>query len=194
MTDTVRIETDKTTHRCDAVLPGIKPWSAETPNLYTLLLTVEGGESIAQSIGFRTVEIVNGRFMINGRHVRLKGVNLHEHHEDTGHVVDDETMLTDIRLMQGANMNAVRNSHYPQPERWYELTSEHGLYVVDEANIESHGYGYDHDKTLGNKPHWMPHHLDRTERMLERAKNFPSVVIWSLFCSVRTIRSTTLSI
>jgi len=74
----------------------------------------------------------------------------------------------------------VRNSHYPQQERWYELTSEYGLYVVDEANIESHGYGYDHDKTLGNKPHWMPHHLDRTRRMLERTKNFPSVVIWSL--------------
>ncbi len=77
-------------------------------------------------------------------------------------------------------MNAVRNSHYPHQERWYELTSEHGLYVVDEANIESHGYGYDHDKTLGNKPHWKPHHLDRTQRMLERAKNFPAVVIWSL--------------
>jgi len=89
-------------------------------------------------------------------------------------------MLTDIRLMQGANLNAVRNSHYPQPERWYELTSEYGLYMVDEANIESHGYGYDHDKTLGNKPRWMPHHLDRTQRMLERSKNFPSVVIWSL--------------
>jgi beta-galactosidase len=105
---------------------------------------------------------------------------LHEHHDVTGHVVDEQTMLTDIRLMKGANMNAVRNSHYPQPERWYELTSQYGLYMVDEANIESHGYGYDHDKTLGNKPHWMEHHLDRTMRMLERSKNFPSVVIWSL--------------
>ena len=163
-----------------ADLEGIKPWSAERPHLYTLLISLSDGETIAQPIGFRAAEIVNGRFLINGRQVKLKGVNLHEHHHDRGHVVDEETMLTDIRLMQGANLNAVRNSHYPQPERWYELTSEHGLYVVDEANIESHGYGYDHDKTLGNKPHWMPHHLDRTRRMLERSKNFPSVVIWSL--------------
>jgi len=157
----------------------VRPWSAEKPNLYTLTITL-GDEVIQQSIGFRTAQIINGRFLINGRHVRLKGANLHEHHDVTGHVVDEETMLTDIRLMQGANLNAVRNSHYPQPERWYELTSEYGLYMVDEANIESHGYGYDHDKTLGNKPHWMEHHLDRTQRMLERSKNFPSVVIWSL--------------
>jgi len=160
-------------------LENVDSWSAETPNLYTLTVTL-GEEVIQQKIGFRTAEIINGRFLINGKHVRLKGANLHEHHDVTGHVVDEETMLTDIRLMQGANLNAVRNSHYPQPERWYELTSEHGLYMVDEANIESHGYGYDHDKTLGNKPHWMPHHLDRTQRMLERSKNFPSVVIWSL--------------
>ncbi len=180
MTDTLTVGPGRTTHECRTTIPGIKPWSAETPYLYTLLFTVQDGESIAQPIGFRTVEIENGRFLINGRHVRLKGVNLHEHHEVTGHVVDEATMLTDIRLMQAANMNAVRNSHYPQPERWYELTSKHGLYVVDEANIESHGFGYDHDKTLGNKPHWMQHHLDRTQRMLERSKNFPSVVIWSL--------------
>ncbi len=158
----------------------VKTWSAETPNLYTLLITVEGDESISQEIGFRSSEIINGRYLINGKLVKLKGVNLHEHHDDKGHVVDEETMLTDIRLMQGANLNAVRNSHYPQPELWYELTSEHGLYMIDEANIESHGYGYDHDKTLGNKPHWMAHHLDRTQRMLERSKNYPSVVIWSL--------------
>ena len=166
-------------HTFSATLEGVNTWSAETPYLYTLLIT-SGGETIAQKIGFRTVEILNGRFLINGRHVRLKGANLHEHHDQYGHVVDEETMLRDIQLMKAANLNAVRNSHYPQQERWYELTSEYGLYVVDEANIESHGYGYDHDKTLGNKPHWMAHHLDRTQRMLERTKNFPSVVIWSL--------------
>jgi beta-galactosidase len=82
--------------------------------------------------------------------------------------------------MKAANLNAVRTSHYPFPERFYELTDRHGLYVVDEANIESHGYGYDHDKTLGNKPHWKEHHLDRTRRVVERDKNSPSVVIWSL--------------
>ena len=168
-----------TSHTFSATLDDVNTWSAETPYLYTLLIS-NGGETIAQKIGFRTVEIINGRFLINGRHVRLKGANLHEHHDQNGHVVDETTMLRDIQLMKAANLNAVRNSHYPQQERWYELTSEYGLYVVDEANIESHGYGYDHDKTLGNKPHWMPHHLDRTQRMLERSKNFPSVVIWSL--------------
>jgi beta-galactosidase len=166
-------------------LPSVRAWSAEVPNLYTLLLELKDGsgevlEAVSQQIGFRSVEIINGRFMVNGRLVKLKGTNLHEHHHESGHVIDEETMLEDIRLMKAANLNAVRTSHYPFPERFYELTSEHGLYVVDEANIESHGYGYDHDKTLGNKPHWREHHLDRTRRVVERDKNFPSVVIWSL--------------
>ena len=167
------------THAFSARLADIDSWSAETPKLYTLLISL-GGEIIVQRIGFRSVEITNGRFLINGKHVRLKGTNLHEHHDRSGHVVDEATMLEDIRLMKAANLNAVRNSHYPHQERWYELTSEHGLYVVDEANVESHGYGYDHDKTLGNKPRWMAHHLDRTQRMVERSKNSPAVVIWSL--------------
>ena len=174
-----------TSHRFSATIAGVRQWSAESPYLYQLLVAIDGGgqkgeEAFTQRIGFRTVAIDNGRFLVNGRAVRLKGVNLHEHHHETGHVVDEATMLRDIHLMKAANINAVRNSHYPHQERWYELTDEHGLYVVDEANIESHGFGYDHDKTLGNKPRWMPHHLDRTRRMLERAKNFPSVVIWSL--------------
>lgn len=167
------------------VLPSVKPWSAEIPNLYTLVMKLKNGsgemlETISQEIGFRSVEISNGRFMVNGRLVKLKGTNLHEHHEQTGHVIDEATMLEDIRLMKAANLNAVRTSHYPFPERFYELTSKHGLYVVDEANIESHGYGYDQDKTLGNKPRWKEHHLDRTRRVVERDKNFPSVTIWSL--------------
>ena len=179
----LRLPPGDSEHRFSAELPAVRRWSAEYPNQYQLVLTTQaesGSEAIAQMIGFRTAEIVNGRFLINSRLVKLKGVNLHEHHEELGHVVDEETMLADIRLMKAANLNAVRNSHYPHQARWYELTSEHGLYVVDEANIESHGYGYDHDKTLGNKPRWMAHHLDRTQRMLERSKNFPSVVIWSL--------------
>lgn len=177
------VKPGESTHTVVGGIPEVRQWSAEIPNLYSLLIETEDGENrevITQKIGFRTSEIINGRYLVNGHLVKLKGVNLHEHHEVTGHVVDEETMLADIRLMKGANMNSVRNSHYPQPERWYELASEHGLYMVDEANIESHGYGYDHDKTLGNKPHWMDHHLDRTQRMLERSKNFPSVVIWSL--------------
>lgn len=175
----VELQPGNTDYSFATAVDNVRQWSAEYPNQYSLAIVV-GEEIIRQKIGFRSVEISSGRFMVNGKQVKLKGVNLHEHHEVTGHVVDEETMLKDIQLMKAANMNAVRNSHYPQQPRWYELTSEHGLYVVDEANIESHGYGYDHDKTLGNKPHWKQHHLDRTQRMLERSKNFPSVVIWSL--------------
>jgi beta-galactosidase len=182
---TLEIDGSAATHSFATTLPDVKAWSAEAPNLYTLVigLTDDSGsesEFISQQIGFRTSEIKNGRFLINGRLVHLKGTNLHEHHHDTGHVLDEATMLEDIRLMKAANLNAVRTSHYPFPERFYELTNEHGLYVVDEANIESHGYGYDHDKTLGNKAHWMSHHLDRTRRMVERDKNQASIVIWSL--------------
>lgn len=178
-TASLEIPAGESAQELSATIENVRQWSAENPNLYSMTIRL-GDEVISQKIGFRDVRIENGRFKVNGKLVKLKGVNLHEHHEVTGHVVDEATMIEDIRLMKAANMNAVRNSHYPHQERWYELTSEHGLYTVDEANIESHGYGYDHDKTLGNKPHWMPHHLDRTQRMLERSKNFPSVVIWSL--------------
>jgi len=181
----LQIDGPAATQSFSTTLPDVMAWSAEAPNLYTLVIALAddsgtANEFISQRIGFRTSEIINGRYRINGRLVHLKGTNLHEHHHDAGHVLDEATMLEDIQLMKAANLNAVRTSHYPFPERWYELTSEHGLYVVDEANIESHGYGYDHDKTLGNKAHWMPHHLDRTQRMLERDKNQPSIVIWSL--------------
>ena len=110
---TLAMATGSSSHTFSAALPGINTWLAETPYLYTLLIS-SGDETIAQRIGFRTVEIVNGRFLINGRHVRLKGANLHEHHDETGHVVDEETMLRDIELMKAANLNVVRNSHYPQ--------------------------------------------------------------------------------
>lgn len=167
------------------ILSNIDVWSAEKPNLYRLVITLRDDqnkvlESIARDVGFRSVKIKNGVFLVNGKKVKLKGVNIHEHHHQKGHVIDDETMLKDITLMKAANMNAVRTSHYPFPERFYELTDRYGLYVIDEANIESHGYGYDHDKTLGNKQHWMNHHLNRTQRMWHRDKNFPSIVIWSL--------------
>ena len=184
-TISVELSPGQTARSYATTLERVRPWSAENPYQYTLVINVAGTdgellESIAQRIGFRTVEIDDGRFLVNGRAVKLKGVNVHEHHHQHGHVLDEATMLRDIELMKAANINAVRNSHYPFPARWYELTSEHGLYVVDEANIESHGYGYDHDRTLANKPRWMPHHLDRTQRMVERTKNYPSVVIWSL--------------
>ena len=161
------------------------PWTAETPNLYTLLITLmdpsgETVEVITSRVGFRTVEIRNGQLLVNGVPILIKGVNRHEHDPVTGHVVSEASMRRDIELMKQFNINAVRTSHYPNHPRWYELTDEHGLYVVDEANIESHGMGYDPETTLGNNPAWEAAHLDRTIRMVERDKNHPSVIIWSL--------------
>ena len=164
--------------------PGIKPWSAEIPKLYQLVLTLKDAngeliETIKQDVGFRTVEIREGVLLVNGQYVYLKGANLHEHHEKNGHVVDEATMLKDILLMKSHNLNAVRTSHYPQPERWYELCNQYGLYVVDEANIESHGMGYGKE-SLAKDSTWMGAHLFRTRNMYERDKNQPSVIIWSL--------------
>lgn len=166
-------------------LINIRKWSAEEPNLYTLLISLKnsGGrniESVSMPIGFKSVEIRDKQLLVNGKYVYLKGVNMHEHHPEKGHVVDEETMRQDILLMKANNINAVRTSHYPQPERWYELCDQYGLYLVDEANIESHGIGYDKDTTLADRPEWAAAHLDRTISMVERDKNHPSVIIWSL--------------
>ena len=160
-------------------------WTAETPNLYTLVLSLLDGsgtptEVVSCKVGFRNVEIKKGLLTVNGIPITIKGVNRHEHEPETGRVVSEEYMLKDIRLMKQFNINAVRTSHYPNVPRWYELCDLYGLYVVDEANIESHGMGYDPDKTLGNNPDWKDAHLDRTIRMVERDKNHPSIIIWSL--------------
>jgi len=167
------------------VLEDVQKWSAERPHLYTLVLELrnkegESLEHLSSRVGFRTSEIKYGKLLINGKAIKLKGVNRHEHDEDEGHVVSEEMMLEDIRLMKQFNINAVRTCHYPNDPRWYELCDEYGLYVIDEANIESHGMGYDLDKTLGNNPMFKKSHLDRTIRMVERDKNHPSVIIWSL--------------
>jgi beta-galactosidase len=167
------------------VIDGINIWSAETPNLYTLLLNLKNtkGESlefVSCKVGFRTSEIKYGKLLINGKAVTLKGVNRHEHDQAEGHVISEEMMLKDVMLMKQYNINAVRASHYPNDPRWYDLCDEHGLYVIDEANIESHGMGYHPDETLGNNPIFMKSHLDRTIRVVERDKNHPSVIIWSL--------------
>jgi beta-galactosidase len=137
-------------------------------------------EAIPQQVGFREVEIRDGRLLVNGRHVLIKGTNRHEHDPDTGHYATVEQMLRDVRLMKRHNLNAVRTSHYPNDPAWYDLCDRYGLYVIDEANIESHGMGYSPSRTLGNDPAWKAAHLDRTERMVERDKNHPSVIIWSL--------------
>jgi len=166
-------------------LPGIEAWSAEQPHLYTLLINLKNSEgknqeSLSQPFGFRIVEIRNKQLLVNGVPVYLKGVDLHEHHGIKGHVVDEETMRKDLLTMKSYNINAVRTSHYPQPEMWYKLCDRYGLYLVDEANIESHGIGYQKDITLADQPEWAAAHLDRTMRMVERDKNHPSVIIWSL--------------
>lgn len=159
-------------------------WSAEKPNLYQLLITliVDGKveQCILQNVGFRKVEIKHAQLLVNGKPIYIKGVNRHEHDPYNGHVIDEASMLRDIQLMKEHNINCVRTSHYPCDPRWYELCNIYGLYVVDEANIESHGMGYDPDKALANQPEWEKSFIDRTERMFERDKNNPSVIIWSL--------------
>jgi beta-galactosidase len=166
-----------------AQIPQVKKWSAEYPNLYELIITLKNADGIVEvirhEVGFRTVEIKDAKLLINGQYVYLKGANLHEHHDVTGHVVNKETMLKDILTMKAHNLNAVRTSHYPQPELWYELCNKYGLYVIGEANIESHGMGYG-EESLAKDPDWKEAHLYRTRNMFERDKNQPSIIIWSL--------------
>ena len=165
--------------------PEIKKWSAETPYLYSLVISMkdmEGEilESVSSKIGFRKVEIKNSQLLVNGVAVLLKGTNMHEHDDINGHVVDEALILKDIRTMKSHNINAMRCCHYPQQELWYDMCDKYGLYLIDEADIESHGIGYDKDVTLADKPEWAAAHLDRMQRMVERDKNHPSVIIWSL--------------
>jgi beta-galactosidase len=160
-------------------------WSAEKPNLYTVLLQLKNEkdeviELESCKFGFREVEVRDGQLLFNGAPILIKGVNRHEHDPDTGHFVSPESMLKDIVLMKQFNINAVRTSHYPDDPLWYELCDRFGLYVIDEANIESHGIGYRPENTLANKPEWKKAHLDRIIRMVERDKNHPSVIIWSM--------------
>ncbi|MEM9920852.1 MAG: glycoside hydrolase family 2 TIM barrel-domain containing protein [Bacteroidota bacterium] len=166
------------------VVPHPKLWTAETPYLYQLYLSLytEAAtlvEIIRINVGFRKVEIRDAQLLLNGRPIVIKGVNRHEHDEHTGHVISKESMLKDIRLMKSYNINAVRCSHYPNNALWYELCDRYGLYVVDEANIESHGMGFEAE-SLAKDPLWKDAHLDRTRRMLERTKNHASIIIWSL--------------
>ena len=156
-------------------------WTAETPNLYTLVLTLndENGnviEADSCQVGFREIEIRDGQFLINGQPIRLRGVNRHEIDPDTGHALSTERMVQDITLMKQANINAVRTCHYPDDPRWYELCDRYGIYVLDEANICTHGTR----GLLANDPRWTGAFLDRAQRMAERDKNHPSVIIWSM--------------
>lgn len=165
-------------------IPNVKPWSAEHPNLFTLVLETKDskGKTIEISrtkIGFRSIEIKNGLLLVNGQRITIKGVNTQETDPETGHVMSEEMIMKDIKLWKENNINAVRLSHYPRGRRFYELCDEYGLYVVDEANIESHGMYYG-KYSLAKNPSWENAHVDRMVRMVERDKNHPSVIIWSM--------------
>ena len=160
-------------------------WSAEKPHLYTVLLKLKNEkdeivEMESCRFGFREVEIKGGQLLLNGAPILIKGVNRHEHDPDTGHCVSLESMRKDIILMKQFNINTVRTAHYPDDPQWYELCDQFGLYVIDEANIESHGIGYKPENTLANKPEWKRAHVDRIISMVERDKNHPSIIIWSM--------------
>ena len=159
-------------------------WTAETPNLYTLFISLKNKkgntvEVLTSKVGFRKVEIKDAVFYINGVATLIKGVNRHEHDQFKGHIVSEEGMLKEIALMKQFNINAVRNSHYPCDERFYELCDQYGLYITDEANIESHGMYYG-KHSLAKNSEWKEAHLDRNIRMVERDKNHPSVIVWSM--------------
>lgn len=170
-------------------IPNIKTWNAEKPNLYTLLMTING-ESTAVKIGFRNIQIKNAQFLVNGKAVLIKGVNLHDHDDKTGHVISEALTIKDMEIMKQNNVNAIRCSHYPKNPFFYRLADKYGFYVIDEANIETHGMGATNQGLDNNKkkqsvhpaylPEWEAAHLDRTIRMFERDKNHASIVFWSL--------------
>lgn len=160
-------------------IENVRKWSAETPELYTLLLRVNG-KYLKANVGFRRLEIKGNVFYVNGKAVKFKGVNLHEHNEFTGHYTTRQDLLRDLELMRKFNINAIRTCHYPQPRMFYELCDRLGFYVYDEANIESHGMGYKPDITLAGRPAWLAKHIDRVENMYYRTRNYPCVTILSL--------------
>jgi beta-galactosidase len=166
-------------------IPSVSTWSAEIPYLYNLYLTLKDKDSavievLPVKVGFRSIEIKNNNFLVNGKRVFLKGVNRHEHNATKGHTLSKEDMRKDMEMMKKLNVNAVRHSHYPPDPYWMQLCDEFGLYVVDEANIESHGRGYDLEFTFANDKLWRNAQMERIQRMYQRDKNHPSVVTWSL--------------
>ncbi|WP_051605673.1 glycoside hydrolase family 2 TIM barrel-domain containing protein [Polaribacter sp. Hel_I_88] len=177
------------------IVSNIKQWSAENPNLYTVLITLkDNNDNVLQATslktGFRNIKIENSQFLVNGKPVLIKGVNLHDHDDTEGHTVSKELTLKDLKIMKENNVNAIRCSHYPKNPFFYTMCDEYGFYVIDEANIESHGMGTTNQGLDNNKekqsvhpaylPQWKAMHMDRTIRMFERDKNHPSIVTWSL--------------
>ena len=157
-----------------------KKWSAETPYLYTLRASMQGSnEVIPVKVGFRKIELKGDQILVNGKAVLFKGADRHEMDPDGGYVVSPERMLQDIQIMKQFNLNAVRTCHYPDDNLWYDLCDQYGIYVVAEANIESHGMGYG-DKTLAKNPSYKKAHLERNQRNVQRGFNHPSIIFWSL--------------
>jgi beta-galactosidase len=176
-------------------LKNVKTWNAEKPNLYSLLINLKDennktSEATSIKVGFRNIAINNNQFLVNGKAVLLKGANLHDHSETEGHTISEALTLKDLEVMKQNNLNAIRCSHYPKNPHFYRLCDKYGFYVVDEANIETHGLGTTNqglDKNLKAQaihpaylPEWKAMHMDRTVRMFERDKNYPSIVTWSL--------------
>lgn len=175
----------------DGKINNPKKWSAESPSLYNCIITMRNAQGkvlgvTGNRIGFRKVEIRDAQLLVNGMPILVHGVNRHEHDDVNGHVPSRELMIKDIKLMKQFNINAVRTSHYPNDALWYKLCDEYGLYLVDEANIETHGMGAELQGGFNKTPHpayrpeWAAAHMDRIHRLVERDKNHPSVIIWSL--------------
>ena len=180
-TTTEQLLTDNNGQEID--LAQVKPWSAETPNLYNLYITLKKGkdvlEVVRQRVGFRHIEIKNGQLLVNGKAILIKGADRHELDPDSGYVVSVKRMIQDIKIMKQLNINAVRTSHYPDDPRWYDLCDEYGIYVTAEANLESHGMGYG-DKTLAKRQDFEKMHLERNEANVRTFKNHPSIIVWSM--------------
>jgi len=187
--------TDQQRIALTGVIKNIQAWSAEIPKLYTLTINAEFNgkrQVIEQQIGFRNLVMKHGQFLVNGKAVTIRGVNRHEHDASTGKALSLAGMIADIKLMKQLNVNAVRTSHYPNDPRFYDLADQYGLYILDEANIESHEYmqkGTSQGNTntqaqqqhfLGYQPEWQAAHIDRIQRMVQRDKNHPSIILWSL--------------
>jgi len=177
--DTISIEINST-------IKNINQWSAEIPNCYILKVALidslnnSNNQFIQKVIGFRDIKINKNQLQVNGKAIYIKGVNRHETDPYSGHVVTKESMEKDIQIMKQNNINAVRSSHYPNHPYWYDLCDKYGLYVIDEANIESHPLAISEDTQIGNEMSWLPAHMDRIKSMYFRDRNHPSIIIWSL--------------
>lgn len=170
-------------------LEGALPWTAETPNLYVLVVSLTANDDVLEamrhSIGFRTVEIINSQLCINGKPIVIKGVNRHEHDFHTGHIVSESSMRRDVKLMKHLNMNAVRTAHYPNHPAFYDICDELGMYVFDEANVETHGAGWMRDHKIAGDQLWAGAHVNRVRRMIARDRTHPSIIVWSIGNEVR---------